>query len=297
MVLYKNCTLCPRECKVDRTIKKGYCKSDSNLVVSRAALHMWEEPCISGNEGSGTVFFSGCSLGCIYCQNRNISKGLSGKVISLVRLSDIFLELQEQKANNINLVTPTHYIPHIVKSLDSAKTRGLKIPVVYNTGGYEKAETLKMLDGYIDVYLPDFKYISPSVAKEYSMAEDYPKYAKSSLAEMVRQTKTATFNNRGIMTKGTLVRHLLLPGHLKESKTVVKYLFETYGDSIYISLMNQYTPMPHMKNHPVLSKKVTDDEYTKLVNYAVDLGVKNGFIQEGETATESFIPEFDNTGV
>ena len=258
---------------------------------------MWEEPCISGNKGSGTVFFGGCSLGCIYCQNVQIRDGKTGKKTDEHRLAEIFFELKEQGANNINLVTPTHFIPHIIKALDIAKIQNLDIPIVYNTGGYEKVETLKMLDGYIDIYLPDFKYYFQETAKEYSNAPDYTPYAKNAVAEMVRQVGTHEFFDNGIMKKGVIVRHLLLPGHLKESKEIVKYLYDTYKNDIFISIMNQYTPMPQMKSHRLLSKKVSEKDYNELINYAIDIGVENGFIQEGETATESFIPAFDNSGV
>jgi len=295
--IYKKCTLCPRECKIDRDSIKGYCKTKSSLLITRAALHMWEEPCISGTRGSGTIFFGGCSLGCIYCQNVQIRDGKTGKETDEHRLAEIFFELKDKGANNINLVTPTHFIPHIVKALDIAKSKGLDIPIVYNTGGYEKVDTLKRLDGYVDIYLPDFKYYFEETAKEYSNAPDYPVYAKKAIAEMVRQTGCPSFFENGIMKKGVIVRHLLLPGHLVESKEIVKYLYNTYKNDIYISIMNQYTPMPQMANHKFLSEKVAESDYDELINFAVDIGVENGFIQEGETATESFIPPFDNSGV
>lgn len=258
---------------------------------------MWEEPCISGENGSGTVFFGGCSMGCIYCQNVEIRDGKAGKEISAERLAEIFFELREKGANNINLVTPTHFIPHIVKALDIAKSRNLNIPIVYNTGGYEKIETLKILEGYVDIYLPDFKYYNMNSAKEYSNAPNYTEYAKSAIAEMFRQVGAPQFYDNGIMKKGVIVRHLLLPHHLEESKKIVKYLYGTYKNDIFISLMNQYTPMPQMAEHNILKERLTEKDYNKLINYAVDMGVENGFIQEGETAEESFIPPFDNTGV
>ena len=295
--IYHNCKLCPRECGIDRSIKKGYCKTSDRLLVTRAALHMWEEPCISGEKGSGTVFFGGCSLGCIYCQNAEIRDGKVGKEISVERLAQVFFELKEQGANNINLVTPTHFIPHIIKALDIAKKQNLNIPVVYNTGGYEKAETLKMLDGYVDIYLPDFKYYNEESAREYSNAPDYRECAKKAVAEMYRQVGKPQFYENGIMKKGVIVRHLLLPQHLEESKKIVKYLFDTYKHNIFISIMNQYTPMPHMADHKILKERVTEKDYDELINFAVDTGVENGFIQEGGTAVESFIPSFDNTGV
>ena len=294
----ENCMLCPRECGVNRKKgEMGVCGQTAAIKAARAALHMWEEPCISGQNGSGTVFFSGCNLGCIFCQNHNIATGKAGIEISIERLAEIFLELQEKGANNINLVTAGHFLPQVAVALEMAKEQGLHIPVVYNSSGYEKAKTLKMLDGLVDIYLPDFKYMDAVLAKKYSHAQDYPEIAKEALSEMVRQVGEAEFDSRGMMKKGVIVRQLLLPGHVKDAKNVLKYLYETYGDRIYISMMNQYTPMPAMKDDPQLSRKVTDREYERLIDYAISLGLKNGFMQEGETAKESFIPEFDGEGV
>ena len=296
--LMEACCLCPRECGVNRLEgKRGFCGVDAKVMVARAALHMWEEPCISGKEGSGAVFFSGCSLGCGFCQNRQISGGQSGKQITIEHLVEIFLNLQEQKANNINLVTAGQFLPQVTEALKRAKAQGLHIPVVYNSSGYEKAEILKILDGLVDIYLPDFKYMDPELAGKYSHAKDYPQVAKLALEEMVRQVGMPEFDSRGMMKRGVIVRHLLLPGHVKNSKNVLKYLYETYGDKIYISMMSQYTPMPTMKDDPQLSRKVTDREYERLIDYAISLGLNNGFIQEGETAKDSFIPEFDGEGV
>ncbi len=296
-MMYNNCTLCPRNCRVDRNKTKGYCKTSNKILVTRASLHMWEEPCISGKKGSGTVFFGGCNMGCVYCQNARIRDGKVGKEISSQRLAEIFFELKDKGANNINLVTPTHFVPDIIKALDIANVQNLNIPVVYNTSGYEKVETLKMLDGYIDIYLPDFKYYSKETAKEYSNAPDYTDCAKKALAEMFCQVGKPAFYDDGIMKKGVIVRHLLLPQHTEESKQIIKYLYDTYKDNIFISIMNQYTPMPQVANHPILNQRVTDEEYEKLIDYAVDIGVEKGFIQEGETAKESFIPPFNNEGV
>ena len=294
----KECRLCPRNCGADRMAgQKGFCGTDTEIMVARAALHMWEEPCISGKEGSGAVFFSGCSLGCNFCQNRRISRGQRGKKITLEHLVELFFQLQEQGANNINLVTAGHFLPQVAVALEMSKEQGLHIPVVYNSSGYEKAKTLKMLDGLVDIYLPDFKYMDAVLAKKYSHAQDYPEIAKEALSEMVRQVGEAEFDSRGMMKKGVIVRQLLLPGHVKDAKNVLKYLYETYGDRIYISMMNQYTPMPAMKDDSQLSRKVTDREYERLIDYAISLGLKNGFMQEGETAKESFIPEFDGEGV
>ena len=291
------CSLCPRMCNVDREVTTGYCGVKQTLRVARAALHFWEEPCISGEEGSGAVFFTGCNLRCVFCQNFQIARAEQGKEITVERLSEIFLELQEQKANNINLVTATHYVPQVVEALKIAKEKGLHIPVVYNCGGYETVETLKLLEGLVDIYLPDFKYVDHDRAKRYSRAEDYPEAAKKALAEMVRQQPEAEFDERGIMKKGVIVRHLMLPGGIKDSKAVVKYLYETYGNQIFISLMNQYTPLPHVADYPEIDRKLKKFEYDRLVDYAISLGVENGFIQEGETAEESFIPAFTNEGV
>ena len=291
------CSLCPRMCMADREITTGYCGVKNTLRVARAALHFWEEPCISGEEGSGAVFFTGCNLRCVFCQNYQIARAEQGKEITVERLSEIFLELQEQKANNINLVTATHYVPQVVGALKKAKEQGLHIPVVYNCGGYESVETLKMLEDLVDIYLPDFKYVDTDRAKRYSHAENYPEVAKAALVEMVRQQPEAEFDERGIMKKGVIVRHLMLPGGIKDSKAVVKYLYETYGDQIYISLMNQYTPLPHVAGYSEINRKVKKFEYDRLVDYAISLGVENGFIQEGETAEESFIPAFTNEGV
>lgn len=295
---FENCTLCPRACGANRTDgKKGACHVDAQIRVARAALHFWEEPCISGKEGSGAVFFVGCALGCVFCQNRDISRGQAGEVISLERLTEIYLNLQSQGANNINLVTAGQYVPAVAESLRRAKKEGLQIPVVYNSSGYENTETLRMLDGLVDIYLPDMKYMDEELAQNYSHAQNYPKAAKAALAEMVRQCPACEFDERGMMKKGVIVRHLLLPGHVKESKAVLRYLYETYRDQIYISIMSQYTPMPQMVNCPELNRRVTKREYNRLLDYAMELGIENGFFQEGDPVGESFIPAFNGEGV
>lgn len=294
----RECRLCPRECGVNRLEgQKGYCGVGAELMVARAALHMWEEPCVSGEEGSGAVFFSGCSMGCVFCQNREISRGKQGKIITVEHLAQLFLNLQQQGANNINLVTAGHYLLQTAEALVLAKQQGLQLPVVYNSSGYEKVEALRLLEGLVDIYLPDFKYMDKELAKKYSFAGNYTEIAMPAIEEMVRQVGTPVFDRRGILQKGVIVRHLLLPGHVKDSKKVVEYLYRTYGDQIYISLMNQYTPMKAMAEDPLLSRKVTQREYERLVDYALSLGLENGFIQEGETAKESFIPAFDGEGV
>ena len=294
------CDLCPRKCLVDRKKgEKGICGQTENLKVARAALHFWEEPCISGDAGSGAVFFSGCPLHCVFCQNENIANGTVGKEISLERLVDIFLELQEKRANNINLVTPGHFVPQIVKALDQARKEGLTLPVVYNTSSYETVDTIKMLEGYVDIYLPDFKYMSPVLSKKYSRAPDYAEVAKAAIAEMVRQTGKAVFVNGdedNLILSGTIVRHLTLPGCMADSMQIVKYLHDTYGDMIYISIMNQFTPLSNLEKYPELNRRITDEEYETLVDYAIEIGIENGFIQEGDTAEESFIPAFDCEG-
>lgn len=294
------CTLCPRHCMAERENgKKGFCGETDTVRVARAALHMWEEPCISGEKGSGTVFFVGCTLRCVYCQNHQISNGSVGKAVTIERLSEIFMELQEQGANNINLVTPTHFVPQIVQAIHMARQCGLRIPIVYNTSGYEEVETLKMLDGYVDIYLPDFKYLNTRHAKKYSMAEDYPDKVKLAIEEMVRQVGHPKFDENGMMIKGVIVRHLLLPGCLEDAKKIVSYLNNTYGDRIYMSLMNQYTPLDSLdkEKYPELNRRVTEKAYDWLVDYAISIGVEQAFIQEGETAEESFIPPFTLEGV
>lgn len=293
----RECRLCPRECRVNRLDgQRGYCGVDAQIRLARAALHYWEEPCLSGKEGSGAVFFSGCSLGCRFCQNRAISAGY-GQKVSLERLAEIFLELQEQGANNINLVTAGQYVPQTAAALLLARKRGLRLPIVYNSGGYEKPETLRLLEGLVDIYLPDFKYMDAETAKHYSNAGNYAEIAKAALEEMARQVQTPVFDERGIMLRGVIVRLLLLPGHVADAKRIVEYVYRTYGDQVYLSLMNQYTPMEEMADDRLLSRRVTAREYERLLTFAVELGVENGFFQEGETAEESFIPAFDGEGV
>lgn len=292
------CTLCPRECHVDRSSrKKGFCGMDGTIYLARAALHMWEEPCISGTKGSGAVFFSGCGLRCCFCQNHDIAIGSRGLAVSVERLGEIFLELKEKGAANINLVTGAHYVPQIIEALKLARMQGMDLPVVYNSSGYEKLETLKLLEGYVDIYLPDLKYMEPDLAQKFSHAPDYVERAKAAIKEMVRQSGSCQFGEDGYIRRGTIVRHLILPGHTKNSRKVLRYLHETYGEDIYISIMNQYTPVRKFVEFKELNRKVTKREYEKVLDAAVDMGIQNGFIQEGETASESFIPDFDYEGV
>lgn len=296
--LLESCTLCPRGCRVNRLAgERGYCGMTAEVMGARAALHMWEEPCISGVRGSGAVFFSGCSLGCVFCQNRPIAAGEVAKPVPLSRLTEIFLELQEQGAANINLVTAGHFAPQTAWVLAEAKKRGLRIPVVYNSSGYESKEALETLGDLVDVWLPDFKYMDSGLAKKYSHAEDYPRTACQAVDWMVRRAGLCAFDEEGYVQKGVIVRHLILPGHTKDSMAVLKYLHERYGDSIYISIMNQYTPLPQVETYPELARRVTKREYEKVLDYALELGISNGFFQEGETARESFIPLFDYEGL
>ncbi len=296
--LLSDCTLCPRHCHVNRLLgQAGYC-GQTTLKAARASLHMWEEPCISGTAGSGTVFFSGCNLRCIFCQNYHIALGEAGREISTKHLAEIFLSLQAQGANNINLVTPTHFVPQILLALQSAKEHGLTIPIVYNSSGYESTETLRLLEGYVDIYLPDFKYMDPALSLKYSHAQDYFTKAKESLAEMVRQAGSPVFDPAtGLMKRGVIVRHLLLPGQTKDSKKILRYLHTTYENQIFISIMNQYTPLPQVKELPELNRRVSPAEYERVLDFALRIGIENGFFQEGETASDSFIPEFDERGL
>lgn len=295
---YENCLLCPRKCGINRsTGQTGICGVSSEIKVARAALHYWEEPCISGKRGSGAVFFSGCSLHCVFCQNREISDGKEGKVISKERLSDIFMELAGKGANNINLVTPGQYIPDIVWAVNDAKSRGMKLPIIYNTSGYENVTELKLLEGIVDVYLPDFKYMDSTLSAMYSRAKDYPSVAKQALSEMVRQQPDVVIDDAtGLIQKGVIVRQLLLPGHVNDAKAVLKYLYDTYHDHVYISMMSQFTPIA-LKDYPEINRTVTKREYERLVDYALEIGITNAFIQEGDVAKDSFIPAFDCEGV
>lgn len=295
---YENCLLCPRKCGINRsTGQTGVCGVSSEIKVARAALHYWEEPCISGKKGSGAVFFSGCSLHCVFCQNREISDGKAGKVISKERLSDIFMELAVKGANNINLVTPGQYIPDIVWAVNDAKSRGMKLPIIYNTSGYENVTELKLLEGIVDVYLPDFKYMDSTLSAMYSRAKDYPSVAKQALSEMVRQQPDVVIDDAtGLIQKGVIVRQLLLPGHVNDAKAVLKYLYGTYHDHVYISMMSQFTPIA-LKDYPEINRTVTRREYERLVDYALKIGITNAFIQEGDVAKDSFIPAFDCEGV
>lgn len=292
------CALCPRRCRARRDQgERGFCGADQELRVARASLHMWEEPPLSGSKGSGTVFFSYCSLRCVYCQNRAISRGQAGKSITVQRLAEIFLEHQERGAHNLNLVTGDHYIPQILAALTEAKTGGFHLPVVWNCSGYQSVDSLRLLEGFVDIWLTDFKYLSPERAERYSRARDYPEVAWAAAEEMFRQQPKACFDAEGIMQKGLIFRHLLLPGGLEDSKNVLQKLFSRFGNRVWYSLMSQYTPMPDLDEYPELQQRVTGAEYDELVDFCVDLGMENAFVQEGEAAEESFIPAFDGEGV
>lgn len=293
----KYCQICPRNCKVNRHNQKGFCGLLDKIKVARCALHYYEEPSISGTNGSGAIFFSHCNLKCCYCQNYNISTMEDGVEISVERLCSIFLELQEKGANNINLVTPTMYILQIKEALIKAKAKGLKIPIVYNSSGYEKVDSLKLLDGLIDIYMPDFKYIDNKYALKYSKCCDYVENVKEAISEMYRQVGNNQFNDKGIMIKGVIVRHLLLPNLENEAKKIIKYLYDTYQDHIYISIMNQYTPLKHVKDYPEINRCIKKEEYDCVLDYAISLGIENAYIQEDGTQSDSFIPSFDYTGV
>lgn len=295
-----DCALCPRECHVNRNAGEiGYCGQTARLAAARAALHYWEEPCLSGKNGSGAVFFSGCNLRCVYCQNYEIAQGEAGREITTARLSDIFLELQEKDAHNINLVTPAHFVPQIITALQTAKKQGLSIPVIYNTSAYEKVETLRRLEGLIDIYLPDLKYFDSVLSESYSHAPDYFETAAAAITEMVRQVGAPVFTDdeTSLMRRGVIVRHLLLPGCGKDSRRILRFLHETFGNDIYVSIMNQYTPLSQVSEIPALNRRVSVREYERIVDFAIRIGIENGFIQEGETATESFIPAFDCEGI
>lgn len=287
------CNLCPRNCNVDRASGKlGYCMAPNNLVIARYSLHLWEEPVISGTKGSGTIFFSYCNLRCCFCQNYEISELHKGKTVTTEEFSNICLELQEKGATNINLVTPTPYVHLIIEGLKLAKKKGLTIPIVYNTSGYENIETIKSLTGLIDIYLPDLKYYDDTLAQKYSKCQNYFKYASSCIEEMINQVGDTVIDENGIMRKGVIVRHLILPTHITDSKKIINYLYNKYQDKITISIMNQYTPVRTLE-YKELNKTITESEYDEVINYAYDLGVRNAFIQEGETQKTSFIPDFD----
>lgn len=291
MDYFINCKLCPRECGVNRNTNTGFCKANNKLKIARAALHFFEEPPISGDVGSGTIFFSNCNLGCVFCQNYEISSENIGKEITVEKFSDICIDLQNKGALNINLVTPTHYVPLIKEGLILAKEKGLSIPIVYNTSGYEKVSTLKLLDGIVDIYLPDFKYYDDCLAVKYSNCRDYFKYVTLAIEEMYRQVGSPVFDNNGIIKKGVIVRHLMVPSCYDDSVKIIDYLYNKYKDNIFISIMNQYTPVRKLEFEE-LNRTLPSTDYYKIIDYAYDLGIRNCFVQDDGTQEKSFIPDF-----
>jgi len=285
-------------CGVDRLSGKvGFCKTDARLRAARAAPHFWEEPCISGTRGSGTVFFSSCNLHCVFCQNRPISTGGAGKIIETPQLADAFLRLQEQGCHNINLVTPTVWVPHIAAALADAKARGLAIPVAYNCGGYERVETLRELAGLVDIWMPDFKYSSDTPALKYSAAPNYAQTAERAIAEMLRQSGAPQYDENGLMQRGVIIRHMLLPGALYDTKAVLRRAFSAFGNDVVYSIMSQYTPMPGLEEYPELCRTVRRSSYEKAIDFALSLGITNAYTQQSGSVGESFIPDFSGQGL
>lgn len=294
---HSQCCLCPRMCRADRSTASGYCKAPDGILASRAALHFWEEPCISGTGGSGAIFFSGCTLRCCFCQNYKISRTPRGKSISSERLAEIFLELQDQGAHNINLVTATHYLPWILPALDMVKEK-LHIPVVYNCGGYECPETIQALSSYVDIWLPDLKYFSSDLSRRYSQAPDYFARASAAVRQMILQTGTPVFDDRGIMQKGVIIRHLVLPGQKEDSLQLIKWMAEELPEKqFYISLLSQYTPYEKNPDFPELNRRITSYEYQKVVEAALEAGLEQGFMQKRTSAKEEYTPSFAYQGL
>lgn len=292
------CNICPRKCNADRSSDAlGFCKSSTVVKVAKAYAHMWEEPCISGKKGSGTVFFSNCNLRCVFCQNHEISQQCTGKEISIERLSKIFLEQQQRGCHNINLVNPTHYVPQIIDAIKLSRRNGLTIPIAYNSNGYENIETIRSLKGYIDIYIPDLKYFDDKYAIKYSKAPNYFNIASKAIMEMYNSVGTPIFDDKGIMKSGVIIRHLMLPGLLFDSKKVVDYIYKAFGDDVYLSLMNQYIPMYGAESYPEINKPLNPKHYDSLVDHCIDLDYKNAFIQESGTSSEVFVPDFNLSGI
>lgn len=290
------CNICPRECNIDRSIKKGFCLASEEIVISKAMLHMWEEPFISGDNGSGAIFFSGCNLRCVFCQNYDISSSLKGVILSEEEIVSLMLKLQEKGAHNINLVTASHYIKSLKSIIIKAKEKGLNIPIVYNSSGYEKVSSLKELEGLIDIYLPDFKYYSNDLALKYSNAKDYVKTCKDAINEMVRQVGPIHFED-DLLKKGIVIRHLILPNHIEDSKDIIEYIFQTFKHDVFISIMNQYTPMAKASLYPEINRKVTEEEYDNVIDFAISIGVENALVQDSESQSDSFTPDFDELSI
>lgn len=298
MNLYKNCSICPRNCRINRTKGQiGYCQSGHEIKAALASVHMWEEPPISGSCGSGTIFFSGCNLRCVFCQNYTISSENSGKTISTERLSEIMLEQQARGVHNINLVTATHFIPSIIKAVQKAKNNGLKIPIVYNTGGYEKVESIKMLEGTVDIYLPDIKYFSSELSLKYSGASDYFDYASEAVLEMYHQTGNNIYDDNGIMKSGVIIRHMIMPSHKEDSYKVLDWIRDNIGTEACVSLLSQYTPAYNAEKYKEINRKLMSLEYTRVIEHFFDIGLKNGFMQEKSSAESKYTPIFDLSGL
>lgn len=294
--MLNSCTLCPHNCKVNRLEgKKGRCKCDNTLKIALASLHKFEEPCISGTNGSGTVFFTNCNLNCIYCQNYEISQGGKGKEITIQTLADIFIKQQEKCAHNINLVTPTMYVYQIIEAIKLARKNGLKIPIIYNSNGYENVETIKMLNGYIDVYLPDLKYYTNELSKKYSNVDNYFEVATNAIKEMYSQVGNAVFDDNGIIQKGVIIRHLFLPNHIQNTKNILKWINENLPKDIYVSVMAQYFPTYKAKNDSLINRKLNKKEYKEVLNYLYSLDLQNGYIQELGNHEEEYVPDFNLT--
>lgn len=293
----KKCTICPTGCGTDRTIKKGPCGAGSQITVAKAFLHQWEEPCISGKKGSGTIFFSGCNLHCVFCQNHDISQEDFGRAISIERLAEIMLELQAQGAENINLVTPTPYALHIVQAVKSARANGLLLPILYNTNGYETVETIELLKGTVDIYLPDIKYYSDAYAVRYSKAKDYFEHISAAVKAMINQVGYPVFDEKGMMKRGVLIRHMVMPELLSDSKNILRWIKDNLSKDVYVSLMCQYTPMFRACEFEEINRRLDDWEYEYIVDYFFKLGLENGFVQDYSSAVTDYVPDFDLTGV
>lgn len=297
---YTDCRLCPRLCHIDRTQNTGFCRSGPKPMVARAALHMWEEPSISGTRGSGTVFFSGCTLGCVFCQNYGISHEGFGKIVTEEELKDIFLRLQDRGAHNINLVTATHYLPSIVKALELARSH-LSIPIVYNCGGYERPEIIKALQPYVDIWLPDLKYCDHTLSSRYSKAKDYFSWASRSVRQMITQTGAPVIDENGLMKSGVIIRHMVLPGARQDSIRLLRWMKDSLPDHGYaLSLLSQYTPFYLARDtdaYPEINRRITSYEYDKVVDFALELGLSDGYMQEKSSAKEEYTPPFDLEGV
>lgn len=292
--MLEKCQICPRDCKVNRLLgNKGYCKCDDKIKVALVSIHDYEEPCISGKNGSGTVFFSNCNLNCVFCQNYEISQEGKGKEVTIERLAEIFIEQQSRGVNNINLVTPTMYVYQIIEAIKIAREKGLKIPIIYNSNGYENVQTIKLLEGYIDVYLPDLKYYSDLISVKYSKAPHYFEIAKEAIKEMLRQVGNPVFNDEGIIQKGVIIRHLVLPNHIQNTKNILKWIKENLNEGVYVSVMAQYFPTYKAKEIEGLDRKLTNKEYKEVEKYLYSLDIENGYMQDLGKHEEEFVPCFD----